>query len=217
MAISNVTISNMALSHIGADSTIESMTESSAEAAQCNLWYEYSRLQILEAYDWGFARKRIDMAVVDTISDDTTDNAYYEWVYRYQYPSDCLSMRKISNPNGITDDAIPFDIEAGSGDLTKVIMTNMEDAIGVYTFDCNTPSMFSAHFVDTLAVLLAHRVAFSLTGSRAIAGDMMQMYQGMIRAAPAYDANERMSPPPRDADWVRGRGTVEIPNARRLP
>lgn len=77
MAISNVTISNMALSHIGADSTIESMAESSAEAAQCNLWYDYSRLQVLEAYDWGFARKRLDLAVIDTISDDTTDNAYY--------------------------------------------------------------------------------------------------------------------------------------------
>jgi len=217
MAISNVTISNMALSHIGADSTIESMTEGSAESNQAILWYEYCRLQILEAYDWGFARKRIDMAVVDAISDDTTDNAYYEWVYRYQYPSDCLAMRKISNPNGITDDAIPFDIEAGSGGQTKVVMTNMEDAIGVYTFDCETTSMFSAHFVDTLAALLAHRMAFSLTGSRAIASDMLQLYQGMIRVAPAHDANERMAPPPRDADWIRGRGTVEIPNARRLP
>tara|TARA_R110000751_G_scaffold128164_6_gene230217 strand:+ start:270 stop:887 length:618 start_codon:yes stop_codon:yes gene_type:complete len=205
MALSSVQISNMALSHIGADSTIESMTESSSEAAQANLWYDYSRLQVLEAYDWGFSRKRLDLAIINTISDDTADNAYYEWVYRYQYPADCIAMRKISNPNGVTDDAIPFDIETTVGNQARVVMTNMEDAIAVYTFDNESPSMFSAHFVDTLAALLAHRMAFSLTGSRAVSSDMLNLYQGMIRIAPAHDANERMSQPPRESEWVRGR------------
>ena len=203
--ISAVKIGNMALSHIGDDSTIESLTEDSAQAAQINLWYDYARVQVLEAFDWSFARKRQILAPLETISDDATDPAYYEWVYRYQYPSDCVVMRKISNPNGWADDAIPFEIETAEDNQTRTIFTNMEDAIGVYTFDADEPTLYSAHFIDTLSALLAHRVAFSLTGSRQVALDMMQLFQGMIRAAPAQNANEQMSPPPRDAEWVRGR------------
>ena len=44
MALSTVQIANFALSKIGSDSTIESLTEDSAEAAECNLWYEETRL-----------------------------------------------------------------------------------------------------------------------------------------------------------------------------
>lgn len=217
MSISNVTISNMSLSHLGTNSSIESMTEASSEANQANLWYDYSLRQVLEAYDWSFSRKRMSMALLENISDTDTDPAYYEWVYRYQYPSDCLAMRKISNPNGITDDAIPFEVEASEDNQTRTVFTNMEDAIAVYTFLNTSPAMYSAHFIETLSVLLAHRMAFSITGSRTVASDMMSLYQGMIRVAPAHDANERMDPPPRDAEWVRGRGTTEIPNARRIP
>jgi hypothetical protein len=214
MAISNVTIANMALSHIGARSAIQSLTEDSTEASQANMWYEYSLKQALEAYDWAFARKRVALALIENVSDDSTDNAYYEWVYRYQYPSDCLVMRKISNPAGKRADAVPFEVETTEDNESRSIFTDMEDAIGVYTFFNETPSTYSSHFVDTLASLLAHRMAFSITGSRTITNDMLQLYQAMIRVAPAVDANERMDDPPRDADWIRARGTTEIPPAR---
>jgi hypothetical protein len=216
MSISNVQIANMALSHIGARSAIQSFTESSTEAAQAQLWFEYCLKQVLESYDWAFARKRVALALLETVSDDTTDNAYYEWVYRYQYPSDCLVMRKISNPAGPQEDAVPYEVEASEDNETRTIFTNMEDAIGVYTFYNDEPSMFSSHFVDTVAALLAHRMAYAITGKRTIANDMLQLYQAMIRAAPAVDANERMDPPPRDADWIRERGTIETPPARIL-
>ncbi len=57
-SISQVAIGNMALSHIGASSTIESFGEDTNGAQQVNLWYDFSRQQTLESYDWGFARTK---------------------------------------------------------------------------------------------------------------------------------------------------------------
>lgn len=203
--ISPVRIGNMALSHIGDDSTIESLTEASAQAKQINLWYDYSRLQVLEAFDWSFARKRVALAVLEVITDDSTDNQRFDWVYRYQYPSDCVAARKISNPSGKTDDAVPFEVETTPDGSARSVLTDMEDAILIYTFDAEVAVLFTAHFVDTLAALIAHRIAFSLTGQRSTANDMLQLYNAMLSIAPAHNANEQVAPPAREAEWVRGR------------
>ena len=60
--IGEVTIARMALSHIGA-SSIESLSEDSAEAKEANTWYAVSRQTALEAFNWNFARKRQLLAV----------------------------------------------------------------------------------------------------------------------------------------------------------
>ena len=85
--ITDTGIANMALSHVGAESDIESLTEKTAEAIQCNLWYNFSRQQILEIYDWSFARRRLGLAPHDdTISETSTDPWAGVWSFRYQYP-----------------------------------------------------------------------------------------------------------------------------------
>ena len=61
--VSQVLIANMALSNIGTKSEIASLDENSVEAKQCKLWYDLSRKQALEAFDWGFARKRLTLAL----------------------------------------------------------------------------------------------------------------------------------------------------------
>lgn len=204
-SISKVKIANMALSHIGDDSTIESFTEESTQAKQVNLWYDYSRRMVLEAFDWSFARKRVIMAVIEVIADDSTDPQYGEWVYRYQYPVDCLNARRIKNPLGKDSDAVPFELETSEDNSVSTVLTDMEDAVLVYTFDAETTTLYSSFFVETLSVFLAYKMAFSLTGNRKLASDMLNVYQGMIGAAPAVDANQRVSAPPREAEWIRSR------------
>lgn len=201
--ISKVKIANMALSHIGANSSIESFDEESAEAGQIKLWYDYCRIQALEAFDWTFARKRQVLALLEVI--ESGDPLEHEWAFRYQYPADCLTARRISNPLGFDADAVPYSIETSEANDVKTILTNMEDAVLVYTFDLDQTSLFSSHFVDCLAALIAHRIAFSLTGKRQMAADMLDLYRGLIRVAPAHNANEEVSKPPREADWIRAR------------
>ncbi len=202
-AVSKVQIGNFALAHVGTRSTIESFTENSTEAPLVALWYDYCRVEALEAFDWSFARRRLVLATIAIgIAED-------RWTYRYQYPSDCVAFRKIAGEDTTrSDDAadpFPYAIEMTDDQSAKSILTDVESAVGVYTFDQEITSFFSAHFVNTLSRLLAHRIAPSLTGKQSIIDGQWQEYQSMLRTAPAHNANEQMEPPPRDAEWIRGR------------
>jgi hypothetical protein len=199
MSTSPVKIGNMALANCGTATTIESFTENSVEAKQIKLWYDFARQQAFEAFDWNFARKRIDLA---THSDDAPSN---EWVYRYQYPSDALVIRRLENPNGKTDDAVPFEVENSESGEEKTILTDLQDARAVYTFDNQNPDMYSAVFINALASLLASYIGFVLTGKKAVVADNLQRYMVFLRMAEATRANERVEAQPRDTDWIRGR------------
>ena len=199
VTISAVRIANMALSHIGARSSIESLDESSPEAKQCKLWYDYSRQQALASYDWSFARKRQALAVH---ADDPPEGV---WNYRYVYPSDCLKAQHIVNLAGPTADAVPYNVEASDDGETKTILTDTEDAVLVYTFDQTSTAMFTPLFIEMLSHLLAHHIAFSLTGKKEIRTLELQIYNSLVNAAPAQDANEKVEAPPREAEWIRGR------------
>lgn len=189
----------MALSVIGARSTIESFTEDSSEAQQVDTWYNYSRVQSLEAFNWNFARKRVAMALHDEDAPDV------EWLFRYQYPADCVAAREIQNPLGTTANAIPFQIEADATGESKSILTNTEDAVLIYTWDLTSTVLFSAFFIEALVHVLAYHIAFPLTGSRKIKEDMLGVYNTLLRQAPAHNANEGVEVLPREAEWIRGR------------
>jgi len=197
-SIDSVFICNMALSHIGAKSYIESLDEQTSEAKQCKMWYQFSLTQCLESFDWSFARKRDNLALA-------SDAPPLQWGFRYQTPADCVSMRRIWNPAGEQADAVPYEIETQNSTGVKTILTDMAQAIGVYTMLVNSPILFTTLFVEMLSRCVASHVAFSLTGKRTIVVDQTNAYQQLLRVAPAYDANERVGQPPRDAEWVRGR------------
>jgi len=198
-SISIVRICNMALSNIGAKSTIESLTEGSAESNECNLWYDWSRLQALEAFDWSFARRRLTLA---THGDDPPGD---EWGFRYQYPADCVKFRRIWNPAGLKALPVPYEIAMSENLGTKTILTDMDDAIGIFTFDQEIVTMFSPLFVDMMAALMASRLAMPLTGKKSIQDDMIQRFTNLQGAAPASNANEESQKPPQDADWIEAR------------
>lgn len=197
MAIDTITISNLALSHIGTRSDIESLDEASQEAAYCKLWIDVARKECLEAINWPFGKSRQVLALH---SDAPVTGL---WAFRYQFPSTCLKFREIQNlwP---TSDAIPYAIElAPSG--TKSILTNYEQAVGVFTVDVQDYSLFPTAFAVAFSRLLASYVAFPLTGKQQVAKDMYAAYVQMLRWAAAEALNEEIPIPPRDADWIRAR------------
>lgn len=203
ISVSPVLIGNMALSLIGANSTIESLTENSAAAKQVNTWYGPARRQSLAAFDWNFARKRLTLALH---GDDAPSG---DWAYRYQYPSDCLVMRKLVNPAGWTADAVPFQIENSDDGTSKSILTNLNSAVGVYTFDLTDTTLFTEFFVELLAYNLASKIAFNLTKKVQMTQLMSDNYRGLLAAAPAQNANEGVKRGPRDAEWIRVRSGEE--------
>jgi len=198
-SISKVRIANMALSNIGSRSAIESLTEDSAEANECNLWYDWSRIQTLEAFNWSFARRSVSLA---THGDDAPTK---RWAYRYVYPSNCVSIRFIENPIGEQADPVPFETELGDDGDTLTIVTDQASAVAIYTFDLETTSLFSPHFIDALAAKLAARVAFALTGDKDVVNGMQNLFSSLIVQAPAFSASQKQEKAPREAEHIRAR------------
>jgi len=205
--ISKSVIANMALGHVGARHPIEDLdTDSSPEAAACRLWYDYARKQVLQAYDWSFARMRVAATLhADTISE--TDGQPYTgtWGYRYIYPDNCEAMRKVQNPVAPPDDAIPFAVELNLAGNEKTVLTNQESAVFVYTFDQELAELFSPAFVSALSHLIGHYIAFAVTGKRSISNDMLKKYNRLVGAAGDHDANQGVEEPMRDAEHIRAR------------
>ena len=198
MAISPVKIGNMALSNIGDSGTIESFNEDSAQAKEINIWYDFAREQVLEGLDWNFARKRQTLALH---GDDPPDT----WLYRYQYPADCIAIRSLENPAGLKADPVPFTFENSLDGNQKTILTNLESAKALYTFNLTSTLLFSPSFILAFSYLLGHYIAYPLTGKFAVKEKMLAMYKIVLREAQAFNAQEQMDDTPRDAPWISGR------------
>lgn len=206
VAISETRIASMALSHIGARHDIENLAEVSTEAAAADLWYEFSRLQTLEAFDWTFARRRVQLTEHSEAIPTTSNTPLAGvWAFKYRYPPNCVTVRKIQNPFAPPLDAVPFEIELNNDGTEKVILTNMDTAVCVFTFDQTEVSLYSPGFVLAFSFALASNIAFTLTGKLSIEKSMFEKFLTAAGTAGAANLNEGVRPPPRDADWIRAR------------
>ena len=104
---SAVDICNQALGAIGARTSIASLSESSAEAQQCALYYTDTVKRSLRAAHWGFARKFANLSLLKALpgtpeNTDSWDGVWSPdlppppWLYTYAYPTDCLQVRFIN-------------------------------------------------------------------------------------------------------------------------
>ena len=189
---------NMALSHVGSKSVIESQQDRSPAAQACNLWYPLSRVSTLELHNWGFAR------CSQALAGHTVAAPTNRWAFRYQVPSDCTSPRLIENPMGPDAPVIPFEKEQAS-DGTDSIVTNAEAAVLIYTKDEDRVALMPLHFMQMVAIHLGHSICMELTGKTAIKDRLMREWQAMAISAPAVDVNFGVGREPLDASWIRER------------
>ena len=162
------------------------------------MWYDFAREQTLVAYDWSFARFR------ETLVDHADDPPDGIWAERYVYPANCLVMREIENITA-SGDAIPFSIEMDLAGTEKTVLTDLDEAIAIYTRKITDTTLFTPFFIMTVSYLLAHYMAMAITGRRKDQETMLGNFTALIRIAPAHDANERVEGPLREAEAIRGR------------
>lgn len=198
MAASDVTIANLALSRLRAG-TISSMGENSPAGKFSSIWYDESRKQLLESFDWGFARRTETLAVHGDAAPTT------RWAFRYAMPSGCIVARYIQNPVSITADPVPYQIEMNDAGTESTLVTNVEDAVLIYTYDLSTTTLFSPSFVDALSWLLSYNLAWPLTGKGELQDRAERGFNISMRAAAAHDANEQKYEPRRQASWIEAR------------
>ncbi|MFZ9370251.1 MAG: hypothetical protein ACO25M_00080 [Limnohabitans sp.] len=190
-----VQICNMALSHIGADARVSSISppDGSVEAGHCATFYDLARTEMLEPGNWAFALKRASLAQVT--------NPSTVWAYAYAKPADCMRVLRILRPSiAITvftqdlvlephtddRDSAPFDVEG------EVILTNEPDAVLVYCRDVTDSTKFPASFTSALSYLLASYLAGPIVkGNEGVRlGEAMrQRAQGMADISATASAN----------------------------
>ncbi len=198
MTVTKVKIANMALSHIG-ESTIESLTENSAEAGRVDIFYDVALQRSLEWYNWPFARRYQTLALHSDAAPTT------RWQYRYALPSDVVKCRLIENVLGEDADPIPYALENDDSGAELTLLTDVQNAALIYTFLMEHPERFPADFVLGLSHQLAYLMAYSQTGKRTLAGDQLNLFQTFMTQAAASALNEEMPGPPREAEAIRAR------------
>lgn len=211
--LSKTQIGNMALSNLGAKANIESFSEASKEARAISLWYDHSRITTLEDFNWNFATKRA------TLTSHSEIPPAGIWGFRYQYPADCLVARYLQNPEYVASsrtiwdipqvvvepDSIPFQIEMSSNGETKTILTDLEGAVLVYTFDQQDTTHMPRNFAIALSFMLAYFICIPITGRADLKEAMGRYYQFHMQRAAGRNSNEAIARPPREAESIRAR------------
>lgn len=189
-------ICNFALSHLGAGEISNFETEKSPKAVACRRFYDVALKATLRDFPWPFATK---IAALGLVAEDPNE----EWGFSYQYPVDCLKIRRILSGNRVDtqDTRILYKI-AGTE-----IFTDKSQAVAEYTAITDDPLRYPPDFVLAFSLRLAAYVAPSVTGGDAFKlGDrVMQLYQIEISRAEATALNEETSDPQPDSSFILAR------------
>ncbi len=183
---SAVDIANIALSHIGADAVVTSLspTDGSVESGHCARFLPIARQAAIATANWNFARKRVLLA---QLTNDSTI-----WLYKYQVPSDCLRARKIL---ALDDPDTPERNGAKFVQEGDALYTDRPEATLVYTRDITDTTKYPADFVTGLGLMLAGYLAGPLIkgveGAR-IGNSFMDSALASLRQAAAQDGNAGM-------------------------
>lgn len=165
-------IVNAALDGIGYKKRIGSLYDGSEASVKALDIYGQTRDAMLRSFDWGFAARDIALTLLKTApvggysSMVPWTNAYpiLPWIYEYAYPADMVKLRSV-RPASVIPEYDPVAIEFGIANDNafvppqRVILTNLPNAIAVYTGQVTDPltwdPSFTQAFVDELGKKLA--------------------------------------------------------------
>ena len=193
---SDVEICNLALRHLGLG-TIASLDENRREAKDCKLFFPTTRDAVLRDHSWNFAQKRRGLAGF-TLPTDYEG----EYLLAYIYPMDCLKARKVVISGGSA--AQDFEVvRSPTGE--KLILTNADPAVLLYTMIVTDPNWFDADFIEALALKMASKLARPLTQSAQAEQAMATLYLNALNAAKTADAKEGVPEDVPDIPWIKAR------------
>lgn len=191
---SKVSILNMALVNIGSSGFIQDPDENSAEANHCRVVYDEAVKSTLESIDWNFARVKVALADLGTPDDD--------WTHQYAYPSNCIKARKILTAVR-NDKPYPFKAGLNSAATQKVINTDVEGAVLVFTANITNTDLFSSAFSIALSWQIAMGISGPLSGNdKNIMDKVTRGLASSLAQAQVLDANEGQEDDERDAPWI---------------
>lgn len=169
---SKVDICNISLGRIAA-SPIQSLSEKSKQANNCNLYYDTVRKSVLRSHNWNFATA---VVLLPLLAETPA-----EWDFAYELPPDCLKVIEII-PD--TKKKTPYKIQG------KKLLANVEEVRLKYVKDVDDPTMFDDQFIVAFSYRLAADLAMPITAKPAFQNQMYQFYINELASAMAIDASE---------------------------
>jgi len=185
MAVSDVQIAKLALSHIGDRYDITSLDEATPEAEQVNLIYTDVRDALLREHPWNFARRFYTPAAL-------SGTAPAGWGFMYAYPPTALKVLKLVHPldpRGEKLEPLKFAVARNNDDI-KVLMSNEQEPEFEYVKQITLATEFDAMFDMAFSWRLAEHLAMPLTGDGQIADKMERKSRMEVEKAKMDDANE---------------------------
>jgi hypothetical protein len=196
MAASETDIANEALGRLGI-SPIMDLSDATKQAQFANRFYAQTRDEVLTSHPWSFAISRATLAQL-------TANPDFEWLYRYQLPTDCLRLLKL-NGYEVGEIRETYVVEGNT------VLTDAEQAEIRYIARITDVTLFPPLFIEALAIKLASKLSAPLTGRFDQPTALMQEYDRVTgpkaRLVDAFEGQRKPKPAFIESWLVRSRRT----------
>jgi len=185
---------------------------------------------LLRTAPWAFARAQASLTLIGQLNNTGTTEGpgVFPFLFQYSYPADCLKFRYVVPPpppnyavTVSTGQPLVYgpwlrpsrnnrfllsnDVDV-NGNQTKSIITNVCEALGVYTREVTNPDVFDDLFEGALQAALSYRLVMPLTGNVGMRDEFKQAAEQAIAVARAADGNEAIGSTDHTPDWIKTRG-----------
>jgi len=173
--MTDVQICNLALARLG-DARITSLSDSTAQATYCSLFYAQTVEELQADFDWSFCRKQAGLL--------GASQPLTGYSFKYSLPSDFIRALRVSG--------IDASENFGTWEIIGTeLHTNISGAVSLdYIANTTTTTQFPAIFVEALSIKLAAVLAMPLTGSKDLFGQMAELFAATIQKPAFLKATE---------------------------
>lgn len=180
-----VDICNRSLELAAAQTRITALNDGSPAGNAAGILYQPTVDVVLREIDPSFAR-RVEPLVPAAA-------ATRPWLFEYLYPADCLRLRQVRAQPGSANKDDPQPVRATVGlDLiasvpTKVILTNMGNALAAYTSTLATVDQWDSGFAEAVVRRLANPFAMAIAGRPDFARELLEEAEKYSQLAESID------------------------------
>lgn len=170
-------IVNLSLVRIGYEKRVSNLYDGSAAAQRALDIYAQTRDDLLRDGEWLFCQRMINATLLKSAPANYFDTPWdpatmppVPWLREYEYPADCLKVRRLSPQPGFFFEPMPQPtLNEIYNDSTytparRVILCNIPNAILTYVGQTTDPATMPPDFIEALASELGTRLKRSLVG-----------------------------------------------------
>jgi hypothetical protein len=172
ISVTQKDIADMALGLLGQE-PLGSYDEDSRNGRTIRIFYESSRVGVLEDFPWSFSTTR---QVLSPLS----NTPVFGWDYQYALPGNFLKEQYVNNSSDIN---VRYKIEG------QKLLCNESTVRFIYTRDVTLVSEYSAKCIELMAAKLAAKACYQITQSRTEEQALSRAYSALLVETMSSDAH----------------------------